>query len=333
MKPGKHPRRVYDPTRTSSKRPRFPWFLLVLGFVTLGVLILLRPDSPGRMQATPPPEPEAPATEDNRSQARTAALPPEGSQKTPADPAVSSAPEPAPSPTPFVPEEPEPEQNARIGHIIDDFRGYSKNLDGYKLDGLVRTNEGIALAPSSDDNTSESDGFRRGVLESPVLPFAHPSNAVQPIWRAKVPDSEASLRVELALSADAQNWSQWYQIEPTGDDISPTYPDGSPNPNYGAVSGGIIANGLSLYPYMRYRVTLASTGEDVTPVLEEFKVTYLDSTLGQGYPADQPPPEEMQADVQSPAPTPLPTPELPSVVPDDGPAIPGPPPGPAPESQ
>ncbi len=205
---------------------------------------------------------------------------------------------------PVVPEEPEPEQNAVIDHLIDDFRGYQKQLDGYKLDGVVQTNDGITLSKKDDDGSSESeDGYRRGVLESPVLPFNHPSNAVQPIWRVELPNSDTSFHVEVSLSADGDEWTEWNQVEPSGDDISPTYPDGRPNPNYGARAGNAMAHGLSLYPYMRYRVTLASTNETDTPLLQEFKVTYLDSTDGQGYLASEEPevPEVQNPNASAPA--------------------------------
>lgn len=196
------------------------------------------------------------------------------------------------------PEPPEREENARIGYVIDDFRNFDKPLEGYKLENLERTVDGIALAKADPSTTSPDGTFRRGTIESPVLPLGHPSNAVQPIWRAEIPE-EAGAIIEVALSADQQNWSEWYPIQPSGDEISPTYPDGRPNPNYGAISGGSIANGLDLYPYARYRVTLTSN-TDASPVLQEFKLTYLDSTDGQG----------KIPDPNAPKPTPAPTPAI-----------------------
>lgn len=84
------------------------------------------------------------------------------------------------------------------------------------------------------------------MLEPPPLPFEFPANGVEPSWHAKTrPDT--NLMVELALSADGQNWGPWQGITPTG---------------------------------VKYRITLTSTS-DVAPVLEQFKLTYLDSTEGQ----------------------------------------------------
>ncbi|MGI8905195.1 MAG: hypothetical protein ACR2IE_01750 [Candidatus Sumerlaeaceae bacterium] len=180
--------------------------------------------------------------------------------------------------------EPYRERNATIGRLFDDFRGFQKSLDGYKLEHLERTVDGLELADDDSASSPSEGGSRRGTLESPVIVLAQPSNAVQPIWRVKsVPDS--GCMVEVALSADQEKWSQWYAIEPSGDDISPTYPDGRPNPNYGAISGSGIANGLELYPYARYRLTLTSTSK-ASPVLQEFRLTYVDTTEGLGKIAD-----------------------------------------------
>ncbi|MGI8907360.1 MAG: hypothetical protein ACR2IE_12820 [Candidatus Sumerlaeaceae bacterium] len=181
-----------------------------------------------------------------------------------------------------------PAQEARVSvsHLVDNFRNFDKPLTGYKLDNVERTVDGLALS-KKDDTTSPGDGgVRRGTLESPVLTMAQPSNAVQPIWRIKG-STDSSVNVEIALSADQEKWSQWYPIEPSGDEISPTYPDGRPNPNYGAVSGSSVANGLDLYPYVRYRLTLTSTGKG-SPVVQEFKLTHVDSTDGMGRIPDPP---------------------------------------------
>lgn len=202
------------------------------------------------------------------------------------DASVENGDENSTTPEPLQPDPEEREHNAQIGYVIDDFRGFGKSLDGYTLEGLKRTEEGLTL--DTDEATSiTAAGAVLGVLESPSLALGFPSNAVQPIWRAKTSE-DGTIQVEISLSPDGENWSHWYPSEPTGDDISPTYPDGRPNPNYGAVSGGAIANGLRLLPYVRYRVTLTAYGEK-RPVLHEFKITHLDSTDGQGELATEPP--------------------------------------------
>lgn len=214
-----------------------------------------------------------------------------------------SAPVPTPAPA-LTPDPSEPEENAKISYHIDKFRAYSTPLDGYKLDNVQLVNDGIILGGAkSEETTATETTFRRGVLESPVITLAHASNAFQPIWRAALPTSDAGIQLELAMSPDGENWSKWFSIQPSGDDISPTYPDGTPNPNYGAVSGTVVCDGVRLYPFMRYRVTLSSTGEEISPVLEELKVTYLDSTAGEGYlagPGPQPSPEVPPAEAVHP---------------------------------
>lgn len=175
------------------------------------------------------------------------------------------------SPKPSV----EPVENATIGYLINDFRLPQKALADYKFKNLKLTDEGITLADASG-------APRTGTLESPALPLLHPSNMVGPIWRQQLPEG-TSIEVEISLSPDNQNWSAWFKSEPNDhDEILPAYPDGRPNPHYGAIAGEAIANGLKLSAYVKYRVTLSSENK-TAPVFQEVKIFHVDSTQGQGY--------------------------------------------------
>lgn len=176
----------------------------------------------------------------------------------------------------------EPEKNAESTWMIEDFTDPKKSWANYKLKNVQVTPNGIELVP----------GAKEGSFESPVMTMPLPANMVAPLWKQEVPKG-AAVRVEMAISGDNQSWSPWYPLGDTGDDISPLYPDGTPNPNYGHVPGAYISTGLDLAAFTRYRFTLATEGgeEDYrmpdgsfantlrVPVL---RIYVSDSTLGDG---------------------------------------------------
>ncbi len=187
----------------------------------------------------------------------------------------------APTPTP------EP-----AGQGIESRRSYLKmslkdgaeSLANFKLEGLEATADGIKL-------TAEPgvDGLRKGILESPPLPLEHASNMVAPIWKGANPEG-TNTKVEMQVVQGGKA-SPWYEVELNDEAVSPNYPDGRPNPNYGAFVGSPLGFGLELYDNVRYRVTLtAPTGAD-SPLIEEMNVYHADSTNGEGFAADEPPPE------------------------------------------
>lgn len=178
--------------------------------------------------------------------------------------------------------------------FIDNWEGGAKRPDSYKQENVVQTPEGLTLAPPDPAAENGQPTLRKGVIESPPLQLEFPSNYMMPLWREKGAE-DLGVRVEMAIGPDGNEWSQWFPLEPNGDEISPTFPDGTPNPNYGFIGGTGITNGTRLYGYAKYRVTLTSTNKDAAPVLQQFKIYYVDSTGADGVIADK---------VENPAPPP-----------------------------
>ncbi len=145
----------------------------------------------------------------------------------------------------------EPKENGPRAYLVVDFTDPNKSYENYKLSNVVVTAQGLTLAP----------GAESGSFESPSLALKMPSSMSAVLWKQEVPKG-ASVKVESCISGDNQNWSSWYPVEDTGDDINPIYPDGSPNPNYGFIPGGYVSTGLDLIPFVRYRFTLSNSGGD-----------------------------------------------------------------------
>lgn len=180
---------------------------------------------------------------------------------------------------------PERTESDPVAFYVDDFRQYRTVLDEYTIEGLVQTAEGLALPPPDDPESTEP---RIGTLISPLLSLTMPSNAVSPIWRIReAPDS--GVNIEVALSSDGENFTEFTPVGTGDGEIAQFFPDGSPNPNYGAIAGGIIAHGNSLYTHAVYRLTMTA-GAPKSPVLEEVKLFHTDSTMGKGTLAEVPPP-------------------------------------------
>ena len=145
----------------------------------------------------------------------------------------------------------EPETNAVTAYLVEDFRDAKKDWKaaGYKLNNVKITDRGVTL----------EDGATNGVLESPPMVLKLPSSMVAPLYKQEVPKG-ASVKIEASISGDNQTWSAWYPIEDSGNDISPVYPNGTPNPNYGYVPASYINLGLSLAGFVKYRATLSTAG-------------------------------------------------------------------------
>ena len=255
------------PANSPAKKNPAPrnFYVVVLAVVALGILSLLWMNVWMRDEPTPMANPAAPRNADKSDSARRAALP---AAEISAAAAAASTAENPPA---------EPEANAQISYLTDDFRGLRQLPQGYKLENVKLTNQGITLGEAG------SGGVRKGTIETPALTLVQPSNLVAPIWRQQLP-AGTSVTVEVAISADNATWSPWYTSEPREDEIEPNYPDGRPNPHFGAISGSPFANGLKLSWYVRYRVTLASENAQ-SPVLQEIKIFHVDSTSGEGVPA------------------------------------------------
>lgn len=236
--------------------------LAVLAILIIGVIALQNREKPPVVENTPAPPAQVAQSE---PVAQGAVRPPENE-----------------TPPPAEEEAKEPESNAERAYLIEDFRDKNKNWSNYKMTGVRVTDEGIVM----------EDGQTNGVVESPTMTLQLPSNLVALLWKEERPDG-AFISPEMQISADGQNWSSWYPIESTGDDINPLYPDGTPNPNYGYVPGGYVSLGLELIPFIRYKFTMSRLGVTTqSPTMKGIRFYHLDSTLGEGRmatPADYPP--------------------------------------------
>jgi hypothetical protein len=188
-----------------------------------------------------------------------------------------------------------------MGYVVHDFRNHQMSLAGFKVDNILETEEGLKLGPTAID-TETTDGSpapRIGTIESPALTLVAASNLVAPNWKEILPET-SNIKVELSCSADQNDWTEWFPIDRGDNEMSPTYPDGAPNPNYGNTPGTHVAFGLKLYPYVRYRLTLASTSQE-SPIFQQMRLYHVDGTGGNGVLADQAPPDPPQ---DQPAPSP-----------------------------
>jgi len=191
----------------------------------------------------------------------------------PAPVAAVEEPKPAPVVTPF-----NPEDQPRTTYVRE-FKGVEKLPEGFKLDGLVLTANGIELPPPAPGAT----GTRKGTATSPNEYTEFPGNSFAPLWRQRLADG-TRVDAEFALSPDGKTWGPWTQIiadDEAHGEISPTYPDGSPNPFHGFQPGGLFNYGDERWAAFRYRFVLTSENA-ASPVLEAVRFFYQDSTLGEG---------------------------------------------------
>lgn len=162
----------------------------------------------------------------------------------------------------------------------DDFRGLSQLPEGFTVENLELTPDGIKLGDEGEEGAP-----RTGMLYSPPKFMDFPSNAVSPLWLEDRPEG-TDIFVEVSMSPDGENWGMWHWVEPDEhglDAINEFYPDGSPNPHYGYTPGLNLAWGLKQWEHVKYRVTLyADPDVDISPLLAAFRLYYQDSTLGEG---------------------------------------------------
>ena len=222
---------------------------------------------------------------------------------TPA-PSPTAVPTAALSPTPRPTPDPHNPENQPRDFLVFDFTKMDSVPNGYLLDGIELTKDGFKLKPAA---AGEEDSERKGMLVSAPELLNFPSNAISPLWKEKLPEG-TDMFVEIQMSPDAENWGAWQWVTVDDDSVtqmSPTYPNGMPNPNYGYNPGGVFHWGDLQYNYVRYRFTLYSEVED-SPALEGVRFFYQDSTLGDGRIAQ---PNEIPTEEPTVNPAVSPTPE------------------------
>jgi hypothetical protein len=153
---------------------------------------------------------------------------------------------------------------------------------GYTLHNVRLTERGFEL-----EGGGRAGEPRIGMIESPPLPLDFPSNAVAPSWIDDLPEG-TSVLIEISVSPDGENWGMWHAADVDHDSfgqVSPTYPDGSPNPNYGYTPGGLFIWGNLLWTHWRYTIALYSDSQE-SPSVSSLRMFYQDSTMGEGRPAE-----------------------------------------------
>ncbi len=167
-------------------------------------------------------------------------------------------------------------QPRKILHIT--LAGMRTVPDGYETTGDFHLAQGgWTLAPPAPGEEARP---RIAMIESPPLTLDFQSNAVNPLWKEVSPDGTEVL-VEVSLSQDGANWTDWMPTTSGHYEggVSPTFPDGRPNPNYGYTLGDMTFYGLTRFQFFRYAVTMYSE-TDETPVVSDFRLFYQDSTMG-----------------------------------------------------
>lgn len=266
-----------------------PQLLLVLfGVGVLVIIVVLQINRRGATEAGSAAIPDSLVASEERSNSRSVQVNAIHSEDNKPSRRLASR-----SPQTTSPAEPEPTPayepvESKRSFYADNFQNPNFSLDGYRVEGLVRTEQGLTLPPSQkkEGASGEEEEIRKGVIESPTIPLEFPSNFMMPLWR-HMSNEGGNLTVEMTISPDGQEWSRWFPLEPNSDEIAPTYPDGRPNPNYGFQGGNGIANGTRLYPFAKYRVTMTSGEPEAAPVLQEFKIFHVDSTGQNGVLAEK----------------------------------------------
>lgn len=171
----------------------------------------------------------------------------------------------------------DPDDQPRTFYVAD-FVENPSVLEGGEFHNAQLTERGIELA---SDGLDES-GIREGWVISPPVEADFAYNAMVPLWKVEQPEG-TGIMVEMSVSPDGETWSDWEiaQMDQEFSEINPTYPDGSPNPNYGYFSGGLMFGRLLLFDQFRFRLTLISENDN-TPIIPGMRVYYTDSTLGEG---------------------------------------------------
>ena len=129
-------------------------------------------------------------------------------------------------------------------------------------DGWTITDDGLTLA----------DGWNTAVYTSPEITAPIAFNAAVPQWLADIPDG-AGLSVTLRTRPANSAWTEWQDSEIQPDWITPDDP---------LLIGEMlfVPNADELHRVIQYRVSFSRYNGDPAPVLNQFRLTFIDSTAG-----------------------------------------------------
>ena len=117
-----------------------------------------------------------------------------------------------------------------------------------------------------------ADGWNTAVYTSPEITAPIAFNAAVPQWLAAIPDG-AGLSVMLRTRPANSAWTEWQDSEIQPDWITPDDP---------LLIGEMlfVPNADELHRVIQYRVSFSRYNGDPAPVLNQFRLTFIDSTAG-----------------------------------------------------
>jgi hypothetical protein len=130
------------------------------------------------------------------------------------------------------------------------------------LQDLAATDDGLILAEGAS-----SGRYTSGVLDAPF-----PFNVLVPSWSADVPDGD-NLTVQIRTSKDGDRWSDWFQLVPNADWMTPE--DQYIIGQMIAVPGEDVT-----HSHLQFSVSFARYTGRPSPLLRSLNVTFFDSTQG-----------------------------------------------------
>ncbi len=130
----------------------------------------------------------------------------------------------------------------------------------------------LSLAGIGEASLSLQEKATWGMLASPAYQADFPFNAIALSWKAQTPPG-SKIMFEVRAGPNGQEWTEWFETKPV---------DG-----YDAVDGEyrsqlIVARGR----FIQYAATFHGLASGLPPILEEVRITYIDSS--QGPPTPQP---------------------------------------------
>lgn len=128
--------------------------------------------------------------------------------------------------------------------------------------GTIVTATGLTLSPTSVT----------GAYTSPVLTAPLPFNAVVPQWIADIPDT-ADFELMLRTAKAPGAWSEWYDIHVQADWMLPGDRD--------EVGEMVTVPAADVtHQFLQFSVGFGRYGETPPPVLNQLRLTFIDSTVG-----------------------------------------------------
>ncbi len=142
------------------------------------------------------------------------------------------------------------------------FKGTDFSSDNSTENGLIISDDGLSL----DDESFKAD------YESPIIEAPIAFNAIVPEWRTNMPDAE-QVTVSLRTSADGINWEAWTTADAHADWMVE-------DDDWMVGDMLVVGSAETTHSYLQYRIALTRNAVLDNPLLEELRLTLIDSTAG-----------------------------------------------------